>query len=183
MGYCEKYVATSVAFSEWIINGTIVFNGPTYFFRGTYILVANNALLTFGGIWNMVGTGSKIICFENITIGKRVDITWECQIMDTSFHYIKDLDNNHITPLTKKIIIGDYVWIGNRTTISKGSIIPNESIIASNSLINKDLSDNGSYCMYAGIPAKRVKRNVQRVWNENEEANIDMKYDYHRTRL
>ncbi|MEE0918122.1 MAG: hypothetical protein UIQ67_07430 [Bacteroidales bacterium] len=182
IGYCKKYVRTSLAFSEWIIRGKIVFNGPTYFFGGTYILVADDALLSFGGIWNMVGTDSKIICFDEIRIGKRVDITWECRIMDTSFHYIVERNKN-ATPLTKKVIIGDYVWIGNRTSITTGTIIPNHSIVASNSLVNRDLSLNGYYCLFAGIPAKVVRKNVQRVWNEKRESEIDVKFVYHRVRL
>ena len=110
---------------------------------------------------------------------------WECQIIDTSFHYIQSIGEQpiEIAPLTKEIIIGDYVWIGNRTTISKGAVIPDESIIASNSLVNKDLSENGSHCLFAGMPVKVVKRSVGRVWNEAEESVLDKKYGYYRVHL
>lgn len=185
IGYSSHYDASSVPRSEWTIRGTMVLNGPTRFFQGTYVLVSDTAKLTCGGIYNMFGTGCKIICFDRITIGKRVDVTWECQIMDTSFHYVQSIGEQplEIAPLTKEIVIGDYVWIGNRTTISKGAVIPNESIIASNSLANKDLSENGSHCLFAGMPVKVVKRDVGRVWNEAEESVLDKKYGYYRVHL
>ena len=185
IGYSSHYVATSVPRSEWTIRGTMVLNGSTRFFQGTYVLVSDKAILTCGGIYNMFGTGCKIICFNRITIGKRVDVTWECQIMDTSFHYIgqqgEELDD--IPPLTKEIVIGNYVWIGNRSTITKGAVIPDESIIASNSLVNKDLSEHGSYCLFAGVPVKVVKEEVRRIWNESDESVLDKKYNYNRVHL
>ena len=185
VGYSLHYVATSVPMTEWTIRGKLVLNGPTRFFQGTYLLICDKATLTCGGIYNLFGSGCKIICFDKITIGKRVDITWECQIMDTSFHYIQSTEDLsvEIAPLTKEIIIGDYVWIGNRTTISKGAVIPDESIIASNSLVNKNLSGDGSYCLFAGMPVKVVKRGVGRVWNESHESELDKKYEYYRVHL
>ncbi len=185
IGYSSHYVATSVPRSEWTIRGTMVLNGPTRFFQGTYVLVSDKATLTCGGIYQTFGTGCKIICFDSITIGKRVALGWECQIIDTSFHYVKSIGEQslEIAPLTKEIVIGDYVWIGNRTTISKGTVIPDESIIASNSLVNKNLSENGSHCLFAGMPVKVVKRDVGRVWNEAEESVLDKKYGYYRVHL
>lgn len=184
IGYSSHYVSTSTPRSEWTIRGKLIFNGPARFFQGTYLLISDKAKLTCGGIYQTFGTGCKLICFDNITIGKRVAVGWECQIMDTSFHYIQNVeDDAKIAPLTKEIVIGNYVWIGNRTTISKGSIIPDESIIASNSLVNKNLSEEGSYCMFAGMPVKVVKRGVRRVWNESQESELDKKYDYYRVHL
>jgi len=185
VGYSLHYVATSVPMTEWTIRGKLVLNGPTRFFQGTYLLISDKATLTCGGIYNLFGSGCKIICFDTITIGKRVDVTWECQIMDTSFHYIQSTENSstQIAPLTKEIKIGDYVWIGNRTTIAKGTIIPDESIIASNSLVNKNLSEEGSYCLFAGTPVKVVRRGVRRVWNETNESELDEKYEYYRVHL
>lgn len=188
IGYPARYVATAVPYTEWILRGRIIFNGPTYFYRGTYVLVADHATLAFGRNLITCGSNTKIICFESITIGNRVGITWDCQIMDTSFHYLQERREEPAAipdskPLTQKIIIGNYVWIGNRTTISPGSVLPDQSIVASNSLVNKDFSAEGPYCLYAGIPASVVKRNIQRVWNKGEEVALDMRYHYPRTHL
>ena len=183
IGRSYSYIATSVPITVWTIRGRIVFNGPTHFFHGTYVLVSDNGTLSFGEKWITIGTGSKIICFDNITIGNRVAITWECQIMDTSFHYIIENESSKASSLTNRIIIGDHVWVGNRTTISKGTVIPNESIVASNSLVNKDFTNAGSCCMIAGMPAKIVKHGVKRIWDSKEELELDKKFGYHRTLL
>lgn len=94
-----------------------------------------------------------------------------------------DIENANINPLTKEVVIGDHVWIGNRTTISRGTVLPDDSIVASNSLVNKDYSSEGSFCMFAGMPAKVVKRNIKRIWNEREESDIDKRLNYFRTHL
>lgn len=187
IGRNTSYVSTSIPFTEWTIRGKIVFNGSTHFLQGSYVLVSDNATLSFGRGWCTCGTNIKIICFNRISIGNRVGFAWDCQVMDTSFHYIQeadtDIENANINPLTKEVVIGDHVWIGNRTTISRGTVLPDDSIVASNSLVNKDYSSEGSFCMFAGMPAKVVKRNIKRIWNEREESDIDKRLNYFRTHL
>lgn len=38
--------------------------------------------------------------------------------------------------------------------------MPAETIVASNSFVNKDFSSMGSFCLLAGSPAKKVKENI-----------------------
>lgn len=182
IGDNTRYVTTSRPLSIWTINGTIIFEGRMNFYYGTYVYVAKNAVLTFGTNGTFLGCNSKIICFESITIGNKVEITWENQIYDTSFHYISK-DNQEPKSLTKSIFIGDNVWIGNRTTISKGAVIPQNSIIASNSIVNKDLSTYGENCMFAGSPADIKFKNIQRIFDYSKETEFDTKYNYIRYKL
>lgn len=56
------------------------------------------------------------------------------------------------------IIIGENVWIGADVRINKGVIIGNNSIVASASVVTKDVPEN---CIVAGNPAKIVKENIQ----------------------
>ena len=112
-----------------------------------------------------------------------MDLAWECQVIDTSFHYIESTDNSFdVKPLTQPVIIGDRVWIGNRTTISKGSVIPDDNIVASNSLVNKDFSLIGSFNMLAGIPAKVIKKGINRIRGPKEKE-LDIQFGYDRTHL
>lgn len=175
------YVATSKPCSVWTIDGLIEFNGPISFLYGTYVLVAEGAKLIFGKE-SFIGSETKIICFDNIHFGNVVHITWECQIMDTSFHYVED-ENGNIKSLTKPIMIKDNVWVGNRTTIGKGSVIPKYSIIASNSLVSKDLSSFGEHCMFAGIPVKLKQSGITRIFDEEEQSGLDNKFGYIRIKL
>ena len=187
----QGYVATTKPVSNWTIEGTIVFWGGIAFCQGTYLLVAKDAILTFGNLKSIensgrtsitIGSNTKIMCFESITIGICTGITWDVQIIDTSFHYI---ENNGKEPLslTKPIVIGDRVWVGNRSTISRGAIIPSNSIVCSNSVVNKDLSSYGEYCMFAGSPAVKKSEGLSRVWDERQQAEYDKQFGYNRAHL
>lgn len=154
IGKKDYYVATSVPQTIWTINGQLVFKGRINFLQGTYVLVSKSGMLTFGTKGTIIGSDSHIMCFDRITIGNNVRITWQVQLMDTSFHYIENKEeNSEVRPLTAPIEIGDNVWIGNRTTISKGTILPSNVIVASNSLANKDYSYVSANSLLAGTPA------------------------------
>lgn len=184
IGKNDYYPDTSVQHSILTIRGKIIFHGSVNFLHGTYLLISDNATLEIGSRGTFFGTGTKIICFERITICDNVQITWECQLMDTSFHYIELLhENNSINPLTKPILIGNNVWIGNRTTISKGAVIPDFTIVTSNSLVNKDFSQAGLYGMLAGSPATLKRSGSKRVFDEMKEKELDSKNNYIRTHL
>ena len=142
IGKRDYYVATAVQKCIWTISGTLIIHGPIKFMQGSYLLVADNGTLEIGGLDGIFGTNIRIFCFDRITIGRNVRMAWDIQIMDSSFHYIElTHKDNQVTPLTKPIVLGDNIWVGNRTTISKGAVIPNQTVIASNSLINKDFSN------------------------------------------
>ncbi|WP_434640817.1 DapH/DapD/GlmU-related protein [Thermoanaerobacterium thermosaccharolyticum] len=78
--------------------------------------------------------------------------------MDTDFHYVIENGNKKIN--TDDIIIGDHVWIGSNVSILKGVRIENNSIIAANTVVTKDIPQN---CLVAGNPAKIVKENISWV--------------------
>lgn len=183
VGRTDWYVTTSLPQSVWTINGTLKFKGKINIYHGNYILVSRSGYLEIGTNGTIIGTSTKIICFERIIIGDSVNITWENQIIDTSFHYVEQLEkNSEIPSLTKAVVIEDYCWIGNRTTISKGTHLPSYSIVASNSLVNKNLLASGSYCMFAGSPAK-FKMKCKRIFDTDFERELDLKYGYDRTHL
>ena len=183
IGRHDRYPETRVSRTIWVINGKIEFNGKFSFFRGSYIMVARGAELVFGiGDYPSCGANTRIMCFNRIEI-EDAHITWDCQIMDSSFHYIESVDDGTVHPLTRPVHIGKHVWIGNRTTITAGTIIPEETIVASHSLVNKDFSEAGSNCLIGGIPAKVLKRGVRRIYDWDSQKLLDQKFNYDRTRL
>ena len=184
IGKNDYYIDTSVQQCIWTIRGAIVFNGPVNFGHGSYVLVSDNATLEFGAKGDYFGSNLKIMCFERISFGDDVRVTWDCQFYDTSFHYIELLSNKgDVKPLTKPIYIGDRVWIGNRTTVSKGSVIPSDTIISSNSLVNKDFSQIEPYGMLAGCPASLKGTGLKRVFDEKRQKELDKEFNYSRTHL
>lgn len=182
IGRKDRYVMTSVPYSIWTIEGTITFHSDFRFYGGSYVFCAKNAELSFMG-GGFCGTNTKIICFDRITLND-TRITWDCQIMDTSFHYLEKIDvPGQYHPLTAPVYLGNHVWVGNNTTITKGTVVPDETIIASHSLVNKDYSDIGSFNMLAGTPAVVKARGVRRVYDETKEAQLDQLFEYNRTKL
>lgn len=131
--------------------------------NGSLIKIEDNAILKFGNDCR-IGARSKIFCSNYISLGNQIDISWESQVFDTNFHYMQDLSSQKVIRPKGEIRIGNNCWIGNRVNIMKGAVIPDDVIVASNSLINKDLSDTPANSMLAGSPVRLVKQNIRRLF-------------------
>lgn len=97
-------------------------------------------------IGNYVGIARN--CFLRSANHKidRTDVPWMLQGHETSkIEYMNS---------TYSIVIEDDVWIGANVTIIGGVEIGEGSVIASQSLVNKNIP---SYSVYGGIPAKFIK--------------------------
>lgn len=145
------------------IRGSLCFNGSFYIGCGSTIRVENNAKMSIGAN-SRFGAQTILFCEERINIGAQVEGSWRCQLMDTDRHEIIDRKNNTVLQSWKPIEIGDNVWIGNNVFINKGTRIPANIIIASKSLCNKDYSNVPAFSVLAGMPAKVVASDKQRIW-------------------
>ena len=145
------------------IRGSLCFNGSFYIGCGSSIRVENNAKMSIGAN-SSFGAQTILFCEERINIGAQVEGSWRCQLMDTDRHEIIDRKNNTVLQSCKPIEIGDNVWIGNNVLINKGTRIPDNIIIASKSLCNKDYSNVPAFSVLAGMPAKVVASDKQRIW-------------------
>ena len=73
-------------------------------------------------------------------------------------HCVLDASSRRRTNLSKDIILGNHVWVGNSVIVLKGSIIGDNSIIAIGSVLTgKTYPAN---CIIGGNPAKVIKNNV-----------------------
>lgn len=163
------------------VDGNVLFGGECVIGAASNIAVFDSATLKFGkdsAIWE----NCMIYCANNIEIGKNTRITFHTSIMDSDFHYMVNLTTRSITPRSKPIIIGNYVWIGNRANIKKGTIIPDYTTIASsNTLLSKDYSSIPPYSVLGGIPAKIISSGMARIWNNEIEYSrfLDSWFDEH----
>nr|WP_308757664.1 acyltransferase [uncultured Bacteroides sp.] len=57
----------------------------------------------------------------------------------------------------KSILVGKHVWICPHSTILKGTKIGDGAIIASNTVVTKNVLNN---TLVAGLPAKMVKKDI-----------------------
>lgn len=152
------------------IRGKIIFEGASHYGIGITLRVEKDALVRIGNNVR-ISNNSKIIAYKQIEIGSNCRIAWETQIIDTTFHYMRDMNTGEVNIRDGVIRIGNNNWIGNRSTISKGTVTPDYCIVASGSLCNKTY-DIPNYCLLAGMPAKLIKTNIKRLLDSEETEAI-----------
>lgn len=141
------------------ISGTLIINGyNNTFANGCKIYIKNGAYLCIGGNV-LIQNHSKVHCAKSISIGEHCRISWETQIFDTNMHYLISPDGR-IPNNKNSVVIGSNCWIGNRCTIQKGTMLPEFSIVASNSLVNKDFTSQ-PWGILAGTPAQLISIGVK----------------------
>lgn len=155
------------------IKGKVTFGGKVDFGIGSVLFVRKGGCLYLGDNI-IIGGGTRILCEERITIGNNVRLAHESQLMDSNFHYIRNLVDGSVEKCISPVIIGNNNWIGNRSTIMKGTATPDFLIVGSNSLLNKDYTKTiDSYSIIGGAPAKLIKKGYERIF----DLNIESKYD------
>lgn len=153
-------------------KGTIIFNGKGVFLMGSDVSVFNDAILHFGNEF-FIGENVKIYAQKKIVFDDYVRVSYQCDICDSDFHYVIDINSGIVGCKNRDIYIGAYNWIGNKTTIKKGTKTPHHTMVASSySVLSKDYTKTvGPYSVLGGCPAKVIKSNVSRVWY-NEQNTI-----------
>lgn len=151
-------------------DGEIVINGRVFINNGVELNVCGGKL--FLGNESMIGDNVRVICSNTILIGDGTRIAHESQLIDTNFHFLVNVDKRIVGDRSGMIFIGDWCWIGNKTTITKGTYLPNRIIVGSNSLLNKEYKEVQEYSIIAGIPAKFIKKGIRRVYNSDTERSL-----------
>ena len=153
-------------------QGTIIFRGNSVIYSGSELDVFPNAVLDLGDDVQIT-ENVLIFCTNRISIHEHSCVTYNCNILDSDFHHVVDLSKRIIYGYSKPIEIGAYNWIGNNTTIKKGVKTPNYTIVAAAySLLTKDYTDLPEASIIGGMPAKLIKSNVKRIWDENWSAEM-----------
>ena len=89
-----------------------------------------------------------------VEIGDNVHITAGVTVLQHGYDWaVIQKKYGEVTGSSGKVKIGNNVFIGTKTTILKGVTIGDHVIIGANSLVNKNLPDNG---VYAGNPARFI---------------------------
>lgn len=147
-------------------SGTkLIFNGPCKFDCDYVIRITEGGVVNIGAFTGF-GSDIKICAEKSITIGEYCRIPFGTCFMDTNFHYTINTESGTVHTKKAPIVIGKYNWIGNTTTVMKGTRTPDGAIIASKSFLNKDfikLSNGAVNIVIAGAPAKIMSENSTRV--------------------
>lgn len=141
--------------------------------KGVDLNLDKKAILELGNnFW--FGENVMIFCIHRIVMGDNVRITYQSQVLDTDFHYTINLKNKSIKPRFEKIEIGSNIWIGNRCTIKKGSVIPDNTIIAASySVLCKNYSEIPPYSILGGCPAKVIASGIARTYGKDTLSEIE----------
>ena len=87
---------------------------------------------------------------------------------DTNFHYILQKDGL-VKDCVGIIEVGNRNWIGNSTTLMRGTQLPTIPLLASRSFVNKSfLGYHDDGILIAGSPGKVVRLGDQRVFFRTE---------------
>lgn len=161
-------------------SGFIQINkGCTLKFRGPAKLGVNTKLrlvssdITFGKN-TFIGTSVRIIANGSyIIIGEGSRIAFETVIMNSSFHYTYNEKKGCYSQMSNPIIIGNFNWIGNRSSITGNAHTKDFTIICAGSLVNKDFTSvEGLYPMLGGQPAKLIVSGIHRVFSHSVHEQV-----------
>lgn len=159
------YVVTGRASLRMKAGSKIIFNGESCISQGCQIYLDENALFHISKNVRL-GDNVKIICYREIFIGERSEVTWESQVTDFNSHFIERINDGTIQNIYEPVRIGDFCWIGNRSTIMPGTVLPDRIIVTSNSLLNKNYLKMGieKYSLLGGMPAKLITTGLKRIY-------------------
>ena len=157
--------------------GCIVFHDGVSIMQGCDLYVGPKGLLEIGARAR-IRENVFIYASELIRIGELTGIAYQTTLSDDDFHYVLDTDTGNVADCKAAIIIGARNWIGSRTVIKKGTVTPDDLIVASSySLLSKDYTGSvPPFSVIGGLPARLLKTNVRRVFNAESEAALHRHY-------
>lgn len=151
------------------LKGTWVIRGQVEIGHGALLRVENRGVLECGDNVR-IGALSKVFCVNHIVFGNEIDVSWECQVFDTNFHFLMNIESGKLDPRDGEISIGDLNWIGNRVSLMKGTRTPSGCIVAANSLCNRDYTEFPLGAVIGGIPAQLLKTGKRRVFESTQDV-------------
>ena len=155
-------------------NGSELNNCEIYFGGNNCILhIGSHIYLSENNFW-FEDEGSEIIIGDStstesgcqfaacegkkIIIGKDCMFSHDIDVRNTDSHSILNEKGERTNP-AEDIIIGNHVWVGIRSTLLKGSIIPPDCVVAAQSMITSSLKAF-DHSLIAGSPANVLKTNI-----------------------
>jgi len=140
-------------------NSLIIEEGCKIGKRCSFWLEGNNCRIVIGK-----GTTMTQHCHLNaqeyntsIIVGEDCMFSNTIIIRTSDSHPIYNTEGERINK-AKDIIIGNHVWIAPSSTIMKGAVIEDGSIIGSHTMINKTIPHNS---LAVGMPGRVVKEGVR----------------------
>ena len=139
--------------------------GDDCIIHGKIIIYSQNAKINIGNRV-YIGADTTLFCYNKIIFKDDILVSWGCTFIDTNAHAIKwdnrknDVMNWHrgikdwSSVEHAEIIVENKSWVGFNSTILKGVVLGQESIVAAGSIVSKTVSPN---VIVGGNPASFIK--------------------------
>lgn len=139
-------------------NNVIRISKNSKFKNVVFCIEGDNNIITIGENASFCGK-TEICCLEgtSLTIGNDLLSSSDVCIRTSDSHSIYNLEHKRLN-CAKDVTIGDNVWLCQKVSILKGSIIPDNCVIAYGSIVTRKFEESG--CVYGGNPAKLLKNNI-----------------------
>lgn len=138
------------------LNGELKFASKYSIGRGCKIDISKGGKISIGS-GGYINSYTKLIISHLLKIGDNCIISWNCQFLDEDFHEIQY--DGKLEKETNGIVIGNNVWIGCNVKVYKGTVIADNCVISSDSVV-KGVFDKKN-CLIGGYPAKVLKENIK----------------------
>ncbi len=138
------------------------------------MFIGDNSILKIGNNFSSVGVNFWLGDEgSNITIGDDCMFSQNINIWAADGHTIINKDDDIPCNYPKPVILGNHIWVGAGVTITKGAVIPDDSIIGACALVCSKFNEKN--IVIAGNPAKIIKKNI------NWDGRTIVKYSEHKS--
>lgn len=116
-----------------------------------------------------INEGSRIASEDKgkVIIGKYCEIGRYVHIMAYTHSFTnptRDENREHLV-VEKDILIGNYVWIGDKVFIREGVVIDDFALIGANSVVTRDVK---KFEIVGGVPARHIRFNIDHYKKRDE---------------
>lgn len=171
LGFSEVSLYPDNGIKLELKGGKIIFKGPCTIGADSCISVNKNGILEFGNGFKATAA-FKVACHYHIIFADDVLCGWETMVVDTDFHRLTNMEDAPVKSYGL-VSIGRGCWLAMKTIVLKCTILPSDTVVAANSMLNKDYSAVPSKALLAGSPAKFVKSGV---FLDKRNMNIDFDF-------
>ncbi|WP_406249167.1 hypothetical protein ACI7YT_03840 [Microbacterium sp. M] len=120
---------------------------------GTFVKIGDDCV--FNGAMHIIG---PLTAEVGVSIGRDCLFASGISVRGSSHHGLWDLETGSLLNPEVGIDIGDHVWIGDQAVVLNKARIPNGSVVAARSIVNKPFTE--AHSLLAGAPAAARRSGV-----------------------
>lgn len=122
------------------------------FIKGTGLTVSIGSGTTIRQVYILAQEGA------DLTIGEDCLISRDVEIRTSDAHSLVDMASGKRLNTAQAVEIGDHVWVGARSFITKGAVVPPRCVVGAMSFVNKRFEGEGH--VIAGVPATIIRSGI-----------------------